>query len=571
MNTFKDLYDFLRRYDGDIISWLEEAWDGKDKQESLLRLFAGLDLIGKLRDYVVCTGNFNKKNIKKQKSYKDVFYNDGELINLKDKGDKSDLTLVHRENDKVIVVTSSKNREKEKSDNIGNYDIRDIHSIYEAKYKNYDALVYCICTRDSERFRKKVDNCEECNNDIRDKLDQSTTIIIDWEDLREAYNKFKISFGRRTVKSIVKVNKRPLYLKMHQRMSVMKTIKMRDEGKKKILWGHIQRSGKSYIIGGCIVGDSVDKGACNYLVITTAPNETIKQYVKVFESMEFDKFKVIVLNGKTRKPVLRKRNIIICSKQFLQTKIDSVEKTRSITWLKNMNFDMRFIDESHNGGTTELAQKTLEYYGNNSLTVQITATYSKPINDYNIPRDSWILWDLEDIKFGKEGNIDKLIEKHGEDIREIVEEYSIDNIVKEYSEYPELYILTNEIKEDVVSEIVEETKDNNYGYSTEGCFLLLQSMKDDKLHTKSRFQNEKKHLDMWYRIFGKTGKYGSPDKQYPDDIVFMKRIEKICKDSTIDSRFIGEGDFDNEPMIIMAFLPVFTDRGEGYLSKMSKS
>ena len=35
----------------------------------------------------------------------------------------------------------------------------------------------------------------------------------------------------------------------------------------------------------------------------------------------------------------------------------------------------------------------------------------------------------------------------------------------------------------------------------------------------------------------------------------MKRIEKICKDSTIDSRFIGEGDFCNKPMVIMAFLP----------------
>ena len=34
---------------------------------------------------------------------------------------------------------------------------------------------------------------------------------------------------------------------------------------------------------------------------------------------------------------------------------------------------------------------------------------------------------------------------------------------------------------------------------------------------------------MWYRIFGKKGKFGIPDKDYPDDIVFLKRIEKICK------------------------------------------
>jgi hypothetical protein len=28
---------------------------------------------------------------------------------------------------------------------------------------------------------------------------------------------------------------------------------------------------------------------------------------------------------------------------------------------------MRFIDESHNGGTTDLAKKTLNYYGKNHL------------------------------------------------------------------------------------------------------------------------------------------------------------------------------------------------------------
>lgn len=45
----------------------------------------------------------------------------------------------------------------------------------------------------------------------------------------------------------------------------------------------------------------------------------------------------------------------------------------------------------------------------------------------------------------------------------------------------------------------------------------------------------------------------------------MKRIEKICKDPTIDSRFIGEGDFHNEPMIIMAFLP------QNNIDKISKA
>ena len=97
-----------------------------------------------------------------------------------------------------------------------------------------------------------------------------------------------------------------------------------------------------------------------------------------------------------------------------------------------MSFDMRFIDESHNGGTTELAKKTLEFYGNLSFTIQITATYSKPINDYNISKECWILWDLEDIKLCKnitdEGSIIRLVEKHGDCIQNIISKYSQDII-----------------------------------------------------------------------------------------------------------------------------------------------
>lgn len=583
MDTFKDLYEFLQLYkENNILTWLEKSWAGKDKQESLLRLFAGLGLIDKLKSYDICKGNYNGKTISKITTKKDVFYKENNLINLKDKGDKSDLTMIDKENNKKILVASSKNRANEKNEVIGNYDIRDIHSIYTSKYHNYDELVYCICTKDTKRLRKKIQNCETCNQDIQEKLQSQTTIIIDWNDLNQAYHQFKMSaYGQTSLDNIINSNKTTLCLKMHQRLGVLKTLRMKNSEKKKILWGHIQRSGKSYIIGGCIFEDSKDKDECNYLVITTAPNETIEQQRKVFDCIELTDFNIIVLNGKNKKPDLTKKNIIICSKQFLQTKIDkkhdknSEEKTKSIAWLKKMSFDMRFIDESHNGGTTELAKKTLEFYGKQAFTVQITATYSKPINDYNIPKDCWILWDLEDIKLCKnitnEDSIIRLVEKHGDCIQNIISKYSQDSIISEYSKYPELWLLTDEINQDVVTEIINYTQDNNYGWSPDACFLLKQAIKKDKdtkknkLITKEEFQNEGENLKLWYRIFGKKNKLGIPDKDYPDDIVFIKRIEKICKDPTIDSRFIGEGDFHNEPMIIMAFLP------QNNIDKISKA
>jgi hypothetical protein len=575
METFKELYEFIQKCEEvNIIKWLEQPWVGKDKQESLLRLFAGLRLIDKLKLYDICKGNYNKKTIIKHTNIKDVFYNqEDNLINLKDKGDSSDLTGICKENEKHLLVTTSKNLNKTQ---VGKLDIDKILTNFEQYNVDGYTMSLCICVRNNTDFQNMKKNIEESNQQLKLLLEKEDTIIIDWNDLNQAYHQFKMFYGHTPLDNIINSNKTALCLKMHQHLGVSKTLRMKNSEKKKILWGHIQRSGKSYIIGGCIIEDSKDKDECNYLVITTAPNETIEQQRKVFDCIELKDFNIIILNGKNKKPVLTNKNIIICSKQFLQTKIDkghdkqkpTEEKTKSIAWLKKMTFDMRFIDESHNGGTTELAKKTLEFYGKQAFTVQITATYSKPINDYNIPKECWILWDLEDIKLCKnitnEGSIIRLVEKHGDCIQNIISKYSQDSIISEYSKYPELWLLTDEINPDVVSEIINDTQDNNYGWSPDACFLLKQAIKKDVV-IKEEFQNEGENLKLWYRIFGKKNKFGIPDKDYPDDIVFMKRIEKICKDPTIDSRFIGEGDFHNEPMIIMAFLP------QNNIDKISKA
>ena len=575
LDTFKDLYKFLQVHEeNNIITWLQEPWVGKEKQESLLRLFAGLGLIDKLKLYDVCKGNYNEKTITKNNTIKDVFYNEeNNLICLKDMGDSSDLTGINKENDKHLLVTTSKNLNKTQ---VGKLDIDKILTNFQQYKQEGFTMSLCICVRNLIDFEKMKKNIKKTNHLLKSFLEKEDTIIIDWNDLNQAYHQFKMFYGQIHIDNIINSNKSTLCLKMHQHLGVFKTISMKNSGKKKILWGHIQRSGKSYIIGGCIIEDSKNKDECNYLVITTAPNETIEQQRKVFDCIQLTDFNIIVLNGKNKKPDLTKKNIIICSKQYLQTKIDKVqdeEKAKSIPWLKKMSFDIRFIDESHNGGTTMLAKKTLEFYGQLSFTIQITATYSKPINDYNISKDCWILWDLEDIKLCKnikeEVSITRLVEKHGEYINDIISKYSHDSIISEYSKYPQLWLLTDEINQNVVNEIVKDTKDNNYGWSSDACFLLKESIKKEKdtskIIVKEQFQNEEENLKLWYRIFGNKNKFGIPDKDYPDNIVFMKRIEKICKDPTIDSRFIGEGDFHNEPMIIMAFLP------QNNIDKISKA
>ena len=568
MRHFRDLYLFLQNYEeNNIYSWLEIPWKGKDKQESLLRLFGSLGLIEKLKNYNICKGNYNLNTITIQSSIRDIFYDDNNnLINLKDKGDASDLTCISKYNEKDLLLTTSKNLNKTQ---VGKLDIDKILTNFEQYKINGYRMYLCVCIRNINDFNIMKEGIEKTNKYLLELLNNKNTIIIDWNDLNQSFNQFKLIFSNKNFNDIIKLNKYVLSLKMHQQLGVIKTLNIKNIKNKneKILWGHIQRSGKSYIIAGCIINDSNNKNKCNYLIITTAPNETIEQQRKVLDCIQLEDFNIIVLNGKNIKPDIKDKNIIICSKQFLQNKIENKkDKTKTIEWLKNLEFDMRFIDESHNGGTTDLAQKTLDYYGKNSFTIQITATYSKPVNDYNISKEKWILWDLEDIKLCKninnEENINRLIEKHGIIIKDIINKYSIENIINEYSKYPDLWILTDEIKEDNLQEIINLTKDNNYGWSTEGCFLLKQSINEDKIIIKDEFQNEKETLKLWYKIFGKKDKYDIPHKDYPDNIVFLKRIENICKNPLIDNRFIGEYD---EPTIIMAFLP------QNYIDEISKA
>lgn len=557
ISTFTDLYHFLQNYNSyDIFDWLKNNWKGKDKQESLLRLMAYLNLIEKLNRFNVCNGNFNLNTIKPVNNIKDLFYDDkNKPISLKDKGDSSDLTCIDEKN-KLLLITTSKNINKQ------NVDKLDIDKLL-IHFKSYESqgykMILCICIRDKNNLDEMIKNIEKTNQLLKDKLLDSNTIIIDWNDLNESYHQFKNSFKNIKLSDFLNKNKKNIIFKLHQLFSIQKTISLKNLNHKNILWGHIPRSGKSYIMTGTIIKnyESNKSKKNNYLIITTAPNETIDQYLKVLDCFQLKDFNLVYLNGKDKKPVLKDNNIIICSKQFLQNKIDDDgkgdEKTKNIDWLKKINFDIRFLDESHNGGSTSLAKKTLEYYGNNSTTIQITATYSKPLYNYNIPKECCIFWDLEDIRLCKEinkrdENKNKLIMKHGNEIESIINLFSEQNIINEYSKYPDLWILTDELKDDVVKDIIDKTKDNNYGWSTDSCFLL----KNNGNNTIDEFQNEEENLKIWYRIFGKKNQLGIPDKNYPDKLVFMKRIQNICNNPDINSRHINN---ISQPMIILAFLP----------------
>ena len=142
-DTFKDLYEFLQSHrENDILKWLEQPWNGKDKQESLLRLFAGLGLIDKIKSYDICKGNFNEKTIIKNTTIRDIFYNqENNLISLKDKGDSSDLTGICKNNEKHLLVTTSKNLNKIQ---VGKLDIDKILTNFKQYQDEEYTMTLCL-------------------------------------------------------------------------------------------------------------------------------------------------------------------------------------------------------------------------------------------------------------------------------------------------------------------------------------------------------------------------------------------------------------------------------------------
>ena len=260
INTFKDLYEFLQKYPNNtsIVAWLKDPWKGKDKQESLLRLFAGLGLIDKLKNYTMCNGNFNLETIQKISSIKDIFCNHRhKMIKLKDTGDASDLTAVYQNNDKQLLVTTSKNLNKT---NVGKLDIDKILTNFQPFKDNGYEMTLCICIRNQNKFnngflkKTRQNNIEQTNNKLKELLNKSSTIVLDWNDLDQAYAVFKKDYQNVHIDTILNSNKISLNLKMHQHLGVLKTMKLKQIGNNgnKVLYGHIPRSGKSYIIAGFI-------------------------------------------------------------------------------------------------------------------------------------------------------------------------------------------------------------------------------------------------------------------------------------------------------------------------------
>ena len=513
MQTIGDVYHFLKSFDGDLKAWIRNHPEKGRVHEAVFVILASLGLIPEVSKYVPCKGNFGTGTLEELLNVEELF--EESIFRGGDGG--SDYTAIKRESGSILATTAKY---------LFDFIYEDLHmdklvAAFSVVYPQYENKRACIVIPDRRDFEKMKAGIHQTTNS-RAKVWLDNAIVIDHDDFRAGLNKFKLHKFKTT--------KKPSELQgVHQEYTVWKNIKMKKMGEKCVLYAHMPRSGKTFMMVGSFKADN----RSNYLVITTAPNETVDQYKKACKGHGY---KVTHLGAKT-KPITEGKNIILVSKQFLDRHDD-------IDWLKELQIDMAFVDEGHYGGTTELAQDSLRLYAPDVFAVFMSATPDKIKYAYDIPESNIIRWDQEDIKLCQ--NIDnpqsriRLEEKYGPDFIKILNTFSDHEIKKKYLEYPDMHILTQSLPDDVKSEIITETDGSSYGISNTAIFSLTKN--------KELFQEPEQVMERFYSIFGKRGKY-MPDQKYPNP--YMKRAADICKNS--QSRYIG--DRSGQVKVVLAFLP----------------
>lgn len=532
--NLKDFIKFIINFD-DVDKILKETSIYSTKGFIFERLF---DIIIKFgfcdyfpnNKYVHIIGNANKSTELKILDNFEI-YLETEKVHSGKSGGCSDITLKNIETDGYVFISSKCfTRVQEVKD----YSIADIHSVilrnqHNNSYKN--AEIYILVINKNE-FLNKVKAADSNSDHITYRMDDKH--ILDLNDLNKFFKLFKEDILKNFDKdwnSIYFTNKISLNLRFHQELITNKTSELIKKKYKSFLWGCKCRSGKTYMVGGLIDKEYINKNKFNVLIITPAPTETISQFTNqlFYKFSNFNKFKIYEVDNIKKSKFIddNNYNIFVLSKQYLQIHI------YENNIFKNIIFDMIYFDENHFAGTTDLSQTILNTYtSKNTVRIYLTATFNKPLKQWNIPQECQLFWDIEDEQFCKsilknQDNVKFLEEKHGKEyINNTIELYknkgfSIVDIFTPYLNMPDLHLITNMFDKERYEKIKKVlNKQSEIGF----CFDTLFTLNKNK--TAFVYEDEVK---TYLRYIS-----GSFREQDGIENTIFSRINKICCDN--DSR-----------------------------------
>ena len=493
-------------------------------------------------EFIHIIGNVNNAKIKVLKTFDS--YLKKKVISSKSSG-CADLTLQNRD-DGTYIFISSKYFENNEQKSVDDFDIQNIIAIISKNkdiYKNYK--IYLLVS-DKNSVIKKFNEADESSEYITEHINEDN--ILDKEDLNKYFNNFKknLSPNPRDWDDLYLSEKKFLTLRFHQELIVKKTARLISKGNRSFLWGCKPRSGKTYMLAGIILDrvkaesrhdhakaesrhDHAKAEPINVLIITPAPSETITQFTEdmFYKFRDFADFNIINIDGSKKLLNLDKKigekNIFITSKQLLQKYVGK----KTINSIKDLKLDIIAFDENHFSGTTHLAKNILESYeSKNTVKIYLTATYFKPLREWNIDENCQFFWDIEDEQicqkiYEDEKYLDDLEERHDKKIVSkiintfVEKNYSIKDIFKCYLKMPQLVMLTNMFDQERYEILKERLKisNNKIGF----CFDTLFGLNEEK----NRFMFEQ-DIKIFLRYIS-----GSRREEDGEKTIFT-RINNIC-------------------------------------------
>ena len=478
-------------------------------------------------------GNANNGKLKKLESFNEYI---NEKVFSGNSGGCSDITLYDRIEGKYIFISSKYPKTQQdikKQKSVDYYDIQNIIAMINKNKHIYKDFEIYLLVPDKKSVLEKVLNANKSSQYITDYMTEDK--IIDKTDL----NKYFLKFKAEIIKSLNEKfdydelflgEKENLILRFHQDLITSKTSSLIEEGNKSFLWGCKCRSGKTYMTGGIVIKQYDIKQKLNVLIITPAPTETAPQFTDdLFNKFrDFTPFKIHNIEGSKEisSIVLDKNNIFVMSKQLLQKYIKTAKIDKTIMKIKNLKLDIIVFDENHFSGTTDLSKAILSSYSTDkTIKIYLTATYSKPLQEWNIPSECQMYWDIEDEQICKSilsdnTNINRLVEKHGDIVKDMIQYKNengdnIEDIFKPYLRMPDLYLITNMFDSQRYDIIKENIMGSHYGFS----FDVLFSLKDKQF-------NYKKEVKIILRYI--TGSEKEQDYKTGDKSIFT-RINSLCK------------------------------------------
>jgi hypothetical protein len=528
--SVKDFINYIVKFDN-VSSIISKCENQAEKGFVFERLF---DIVIKFgfcdifprEDYEHVIGNSNNGKPKILKNLNKYVSNEKVLSG--NSSGCSDITL-RKKNDKTYVFISSKypKTDEEKQKSVDYYDIQKIIAVIEYNKHIYTNYKIFLVVPNKKKVLEKVKMAKDTSKYITKYIKKDN--MLDKDDLDEYFLLFKediIKNKNNNWNEIYFTKKENLNLRFHQELMTQKTSKLIEEGNKTFLWGCKCRSGKTFMIGGIIIKQYITKKKLNVLIITPAPTETAPQFTNdLFDRFkDFDKFKINhIENSKLLDSLeLGENNIFVMSKQLLQNYTDK----KTIMEIKNLKLDIIAFDENHFNGTTDLSKDILNSYSSkNTVKIYLTATYNKPLQEWNVLPECQMYWDIEDEQICKsilidENNLNNLKKKHGDEfIAETIEHYtnqniSISEIFEPYEKMPDLHLITN-MFDSQRYEMLKESLNNEHKFGF--CFNTLFGLNKKK----TIFQFEKEVKTFLRYISGSF-------KETDGNKTIFTRIENIC-------------------------------------------